>query len=183
MTGCERCGAKLNKGKQFCSYSCAAKTKAEARAAKLDCKRVGSESFNKAIGRWTIWVGGKNVYRYRWIMEQHLGRELRTDEHVHHKNGNTTDDRIENLELISIREHGRLHSAEGQAALRKLMKFDWSFEHERCVHCGTTDREHVGHGECSRCYFRNRARRLRAVARNSVTPTGVATPQQQLEAA
>src|ERR1700730_994913 len=37
------------------------------------------------------------VYRYRLIMEAHLGRYLLPDEIVHHKNGNCSDDRVENL--------------------------------------------------------------------------------------
>jgi hypothetical protein len=43
----------------------------------------------------------------------------------------------------------------------------WSWEHDECLTCGSTDRPHVGHGLCRRCYgvIRNRrygARRLLA---------------------
>ena len=53
-------------------------------------------SYNSALNRWTIWRDGKLVYRYRALMEEHIGRPLASDEHVHHINGDSSDDRIEN---------------------------------------------------------------------------------------
>lgn len=44
---------------------------------------------------------GKQVARHRAIMEESLGRLLRPDESVHHKNGVKHDNNIDNLELWS----------------------------------------------------------------------------------
>jgi len=50
-----------------------------------------------------------HVYNYRLIMEKYLGRYLKPNEIVHHKNGDVTDDRIENLEVMTQGEHAREH--------------------------------------------------------------------------
>jgi hypothetical protein len=57
----------------------------------------------------TIRVNRRATYEHRHVMEQHLGRKLRRDEHVHHKNHDPSDNRLENLEVLSKAEHHRLH--------------------------------------------------------------------------
>lgn len=46
---------------------------------------------------------------HRMIMEEHLGRKLLKTEMVHHKNGDKTDNRIKNLEIMLQSEHAKKH--------------------------------------------------------------------------
>lgn len=58
------------------------------------------------------------VYRYRLVMEGHLGRYLLPSEDVHHKNGNKTDDRIDNLQVMSRSDHTKLHARRRKAVAK-----------------------------------------------------------------
>jgi len=45
------------------------------------------------------------ILEHRWVMEQYLGRRLDSWEHLHHKNGVKTDNRLENLEVVTNATH------------------------------------------------------------------------------
>jgi len=47
--------------------------------------------------------------KHRVIYENFLGRKLAKNEILHHKNGDKTDNRIENLELMTRNKHNNLH--------------------------------------------------------------------------
>jgi hypothetical protein len=104
---------------------------------------------------------GTMTMRARYMMEVHLGRRLASDEHVHHINGDSTDDRLENLRIVSPAEHGALHAVDVRAGIRATWKHEWSRDHACCVTCGGTDRKHRGKGMCSYCYFQHRERTTR----------------------
>jgi hypothetical protein len=47
----------------------------------------------------------KTVSYPKFLIEQCIGRKLRKNETVHHKNGNVTDNRLENLQILDRSTH------------------------------------------------------------------------------
>lgn len=79
---------------------------------------------------------------HREVAAATLGRPLRPDEHVHHMNGDKTDNRPENLEVLSVREHALRHPPEKAPP--------------RLIECPRCHRERLHHakGMCRSCYTR-----------------------------
>lgn len=63
--------------------------------------------------RWFITCrDGSRIAFARAVMEAKLKRTLKTHEHVHHINCDTTDDKPENLQLTTNKKHRKLHLAD-----------------------------------------------------------------------
>jgi len=68
---------------------------------------------------------GRTYYKHRLVVEAALGRDLDPRrEKVHHKNEDTLDNRLENLEVTTPKEHSRHHML-----IHPLTR--------HCVFCGT----------------------------------------------
>jgi hypothetical protein len=154
---CETCGrmffahhSNYIRGRaKHCSLACKGAAQSEQQ------QRAGSTSWRggRTIhgGYAMVLVGnGKYVREHRLVMERELGRPLRPDEHVHHiKTGDEgkTDNRPENLVVMTPSDHARLHNPPLDR---------WSKDHDCCVLCGRTDSPNTSHGRCRKCCDRIR---------------------------
>ncbi len=56
-------------------------------------------------------IKGQQVWAHRMVMEYWLGRKLLPTEHVHHIDGDKLNNNPENLLVLDVVEHARLHAA------------------------------------------------------------------------
>ena len=52
---------------------------------------------------------GKQVRLHRYLMEKHIRRALKSNELVHHVDGDKNNNNINNLKIVTRAEHNRIH--------------------------------------------------------------------------
>lgn len=115
---CDYCGKEYIKNKchitknNFCSKKCHGKW--------ASINNVGEHSprwnggIYNHIGKYIHIRQPDGTYKqeHRIVMENHLGRELDSDEIVHHIDGDGENNALDNLRLTTRAEHARLHTKE-----------------------------------------------------------------------
>jgi len=148
---CIQCGAPIisrqkARPRKFCNLSCAGKYNMCIKRG--DGRSVAYKSaryiFNGYVMVWDD-SRGRFSMEHRLVMEQVLGRQLATNEHVHHKNHDRADNRPTNLELLHQIDHCLLHGKNGR----------WGIGFDCCQECHSTSSPHVSRGLCKACYLRN----------------------------
>ena len=73
-------------------------------------KLKDGEYFNKQLGYVMVYDKKRRecIPKHRYIAEQRLGRKLKTDEFVHHKDHNKNHNAPSNLEVMKRRDHNQI---------------------------------------------------------------------------
>ncbi len=109
MTKCDNCGSEIihrpSSVRRFCNNTCRSQYQRWMVVRKTDERgyvyvRVSDHPDADSSG----WI-----LEHRVVMERHLGRRLEPDEHIHHINEIRDDNRIENLQVVSLEEHNSIH--------------------------------------------------------------------------
>lgn len=144
---CDNCGkdffvwpTRLRNGKpRYCNLSCR-----DAHWEKIGHpKYKGTAHISQGYYAKTVPGRGRGIKVHRLVAEEMIGRPLRKGEVVHHRNHDKLDNRPENLEVLTIREHIKAH---------KMSKWARDFDH--CVKCGKSDAAHQARGYCAPCFKR-----------------------------
>ena len=140
-----------------------AKLKRMAKEGKIDRVPIGTRRLQTCRASLKYWmikigIGGKGwVYEHRHVAEQKLGRPLQKREIAHHINGDTLDNRPENIAVMNASTHSSKHHKDVTSHRhdgKVLPPGLWSVSFDHCINCGQIDSKHVSHGQCSRCYQR-----------------------------
>lgn len=136
MKTCKSCGIQFSTSKRKLCGKCHYIKYKKAKNTCIDCEIGCTLNYDRCIkcanryrmgyiegksitknGYVLLRTNNRSILEHRYVMENHIGRQLFSHETVHHKNGVRNDNRLENLELWSS-----LHPS-GQRVEDKL---DWA---------------------------------------------------------
>jgi endogenous inhibitor of DNA gyrase (YacG/DUF329 family) len=130
---CAQCGTSfaVKHGKyyaKFCSRLCAQRYMADGNHP--TAKPIGTRKLHIANkGKYKTWLirapSGRWVLEHRLLTEEELGRKLKRSEIVHHKNGNSLDNRRENRQVMTQVEHLQLHALAEKIGLSVIAANEW----------------------------------------------------------
>jgi len=101
---------------KFCSVKCMnISMKGKRFSPKTEFKKGNKPHNYKGIhlsscGRFVLSLNGKVQYAYRYIIERLIGKKLKSEEHIHHKDNNKQNDILENFMIFSNGGHRKFHS-------------------------------------------------------------------------
>lgn len=114
------------------------------RSVPMGTRRLSCSGGGNIYWRIKVAPSGQWPFEHRYLMEQSLGHKIPPRHHVHHRNENTLDNRLENLVILTSGDHTRHH----------LEISTWAIAYDACILCREATSKHVSHGRCSRCYQR-----------------------------
>src|SRR3990167_1989607 len=108
---CEKCGKEfadwISSKRQFCSRRCWYGKRRSLLGYQAPAWKDAKTDHNS--GYLLVSRNGQLYLEHRWIMEQHIGRKLLPNEHIHHIDGNKKNNKLDNLALLTQEDHTRLH--------------------------------------------------------------------------
>ena len=72
-------------------------------------RALNGSGYRRPDGYIRVYRNGKHDLLHRWIMRDHLKRPLTRFEIVHHKDGNKRNNKLSNLEIMTLPNHNRHH--------------------------------------------------------------------------
>lgn len=125
---CKNCGEKfeaLGKQKQtlLCSLGCWNSWRKE--HGRSHRAPLGHVTRHQVTRRAVKVAEGKYRPEHRVVMEKHLGRNLSSDEVIHHIDGNSSNNHIGNLLVVTQSEHVKIHREAEKIGLAVMVADNW----------------------------------------------------------